>query len=124
MNRREFLASVAALGGVAFGPTGSDPDPEIPVVLLWKWRMAATDGEAACEEWYGIRIAYRYAWAWADDDGVHYGTHSTKALTPTDNPHLFRARLSEMRAMLAENKRAEKVRWSKFRELPPARRGA
>ena len=64
MNRREFLASVAALGGVAFGPTGSDPDPEIPVVLLWKWRMAA------------------------------------------------------------ENKRAEKVRWSKFRELPPARRDA
>ena len=117
MNRREFLASVAALGGVVFAPPS--PDPEIPVVLLWKWRMAANDLEAACEEWYGVRIAYRYAWAWADDDGVHY-THSTKALTPTDNPHLFRARLSEMRAMLAENKRAEKASWSKFHELPPA----
>ena len=66
MNRREFLASVAALGGVVFGLPG--PDPEIPVVLLWKWRLAANDWEVACEEWYGVRIAYRYAWAWCDGD--------------------------------------------------------
>ena len=124
MNRREFLASVAALGGVVFGPP--DPaDPEVPVVLLWKWRMAANDWEVACEEWYGVRIAYRYAWAWCDGDVVCH-SHGTKALTPTDNPYLFRARLSEMRAMLAENRKAEKEKLarSKFRELPLAGRGA
>lgn len=120
MNRREFLASVAALGGVAFGLPGDDP--EIPVVQLFRWRLAANDLEVACEDWYG-EIAYRYGWAWSDGDVVCY-SYGTEALTPTDNPYLFRARLSEMRAMLAENRKAERAKldWSKFHELPLAGR--
>lgn len=96
MNRREFMRlAVAAVMSDAIVRHGDDP--EIAVALMGSFCMAS-DYELLC----GQDGPARYYWVWRDR-GVTYHSYGTERLEPTDNPFLFRARLSRMRAMLAAN---------------------